>query len=62
MKKIKEFMTRPITWGGYFKLCLISMILGMISSMIFVSNLFEPQLKSWNIMNDKPNRKSYFED
>lgn len=29
MKRIKEFMDKPITWGGYLKLCGVSFLAGM---------------------------------
>ena len=32
MSKIKNFMNKPITWGGYFKLSGISALVGAIIS------------------------------
>lgn len=32
MKKFKELLSKPITWGGYLKLCVISVILSIITS------------------------------
>ncbi len=30
MNKIKNFMDKPMTWGGYTKLCGISMAVGIV--------------------------------
>lgn len=30
MKKIKNFMNKPMTWGSYTKLCGISMAVGIV--------------------------------
>lgn len=30
MSKMKNFMDKPVTWGGYFKLCGVSMALSMV--------------------------------
>ena len=44
-KKVSDFMSKPITWGAYFKLCVISMVM-------FVVCLVFPYLaeawESWN--------------
>ena len=31
---MKEFMKKPVTWGGYFKLCGVSLVLSLITSAI----------------------------
>lgn len=31
MNKIKNFMNKPITWGGYFKLCGVSLGFSMLT-------------------------------
>lgn len=31
MNKIKNFMNKPITWGGYFKMCGVCMGLSMLT-------------------------------
>lgn len=36
MNKIKDFMSRPITWGGYFKLCGISLGISMAYYVAFL--------------------------
>ena len=44
-KKVSNLMSKPITWGAYFKLCVISMVM-------FVVGLVFPYLaeawESWN--------------
>lgn len=34
MKKIKKFMDKPVTWGGYTKLCGISMAVGIVLTVV----------------------------
>lgn len=41
MKKIKEFMEKPVTWKGYFKLSLICMIIGLIYTFTYLSWMFD---------------------
>lgn len=31
MNKIKNFMNKPITWGGYFKMCGVCVALSMLT-------------------------------
>lgn len=30
MKKIKDFMRKPVTWGDYLKLCLVALVVGIV--------------------------------
>lgn len=39
MKKFKEFLGKPITWGGYGKLCIISMLLSVVYVVIYMAYL-----------------------
>lgn len=42
MSKIKNFMSKPITWGAYFKLCGISLGLSALASAgIYVYSKYE---------------------
>lgn len=41
MKKIKEFMDKPVTWRGYFKLCIVSMVIGMVYMITYLSWMFD---------------------
>lgn len=34
MKKIKNFMNKPMTWGGYTKLCAVSMAVGIVATVV----------------------------
>lgn len=34
MNKIKNFMNKPITWGGYTKLCAVGMAVGIVATVV----------------------------
>lgn len=44
-KKIKAFMEKPMTWGGYTKMCVISTIIGIVIGGIEWLILCAPTLK-----------------
>lgn len=46
-KKVSNFMSKPITWGAYFKLCVISMV------MFVVCHVFPYLAKAWESWNWK---------
>lgn len=57
MNKIKNFMNKPITWGGYFKLCGVSMGLGVLTSALMYGYFAYESKKSYR---DAVERTKFF--
>lgn len=38
---MKDFMNKPVTWGGYFKLCGACWLLSVVMSAVYVKLLKE---------------------
>lgn len=44
MKKIKEFMNKPMTWGGYAKFTVITCAISMIATVGTYGFIFRDQI------------------
>lgn len=62
LTKIKGFMNKPVTWGGYLKLAGVSMVLGLAYSVIALVRygLFDTWIESIEFMN--PFRKKGYDN
>lgn len=47
LKKFKDFCDKPITWGGYFKLCGVSLVTSLGIYAISMHNV-NKDIEEWN--------------
>lgn len=63
MKKFSNWLAKPITWGGYLKLCGVAMVFSIITSIATYFYIYYDGFKDWvDSIVEKFQRKSNEEE
>lgn len=59
MKKFKNWMDKPFTWGGYLKLCGMGTAIGIIVSLAMTWPYYSDNIRIWFDEKIHPNKNEF---